>query len=171
MWEEWEAWDYQREWAPWYKSNFLSSDHKHIWDKRVSSTEYYKGDRYNCCAYWLVNNKSKERYYDLLKDIIKNEKTLDETIEKLLTKEIATLNEAQLHELFIFYYKLNHQHANLISYDKFDDFLSSFDSNPFRPHKDKKFIFSDLKEKHNGIPSWWGGITIVLFALCIRFLF
>ena len=34
--------------------------------------------------------KSKERYYDLLKDIIKNEKTLDETIEKLLTKEIAS---------------------------------------------------------------------------------
>ena len=62
-----------------------------------------------------------------------------EKTAKLLTKEMATLNEAQLHELFIFYYKLNHQHANLISYDKFDDFLSSFDSNPFRLHKDKKF--------------------------------
>ena len=53
----------QREWAPCYESNFLSGDHKHIWEKRVSSTECYEGDRHNYCAYWLVNDKSKERYY------------------------------------------------------------------------------------------------------------
>lgn len=66
--------------------------------------------------------------------MIKSEKT-----EKILTQEMKTLNESQLHELFVFYYKLNHQHANLISYDKFDEFLSSFDENPFRLHKEKKF--------------------------------
>ena len=62
-----------------------------------------------------------------------------EKTAKILTKEMESLNESQLHELFIFYYKLNHQHANLISYDKFDEFLSSFDLNPFRLQKDKKF--------------------------------
>ena len=62
-----------------------------------------------------------------------------EKTAKILTKEMESLNESQLHELFVFYYKLNHQHANLISYDKFDEFLSSFDRNPFRLQKDKKF--------------------------------
>ena len=62
-----------------------------------------------------------------------------EKTAKILTKEIESLNESQLHELFVFYYKLNHQHANLISYDRFDEFLSSFDRNPFRLQKDKKF--------------------------------
>ena len=62
-----------------------------------------------------------------------------EKTSKILTQEMTTLNESQLHELFVFYYKLNHQHANLLAYDKFDEFLSSFERNPFRLHKDKKF--------------------------------
>ena len=45
-----------------------------------------------------------------------------EKTSKILTQEMTTLNESQLHELFVFYYKLNHQHANLLAYDKFDEF-------------------------------------------------
>ena len=56
-----------------------------------------------------------------------------------LAKEIETLNNDELHQLFIFYYKLNHQHENIIVQDKFDEFLRSFDSNPFRAHEDKAF--------------------------------
>lgn len=62
----------------------------------------------------------------------------EKTIETLI-KEIETLNNDELHQLFIFYYKLNHQHENIIVQDKFDEFLRSFDSNPFRAHEDKAF--------------------------------
>ena len=76
-----------------------------------------------------------------LKNIDKNGdhmKNTEKTIE-VLTKEIETLTNAELHDLFIFYYRLNHQYENIVSHDKFNEFLRSFESNPFRNHDDKAF--------------------------------
>ena len=39
----------------------------------------------------------------------------------------------------MFFYKLNHEHANMITTDKFDEFLEAFDSNPFKLNTDKNF--------------------------------
>lgn len=62
------------------------------------------------------------------------EKTID-----VLTKELEQLSNSELHELFIFYYKLNHQYENIVVREKFDEFLRSFDNNPFRLNDDKSF--------------------------------
>ena len=66
------------------------------------------------------------------------EKTINKTTEAL-TEELETLNDSELHDLFMFFYKINHQHYNMITYDKFSEFLESFKSNPFRKHEDKTF--------------------------------
>ena len=66
--------------------------------------------------------------------MIKTERAIE-----TLTKEIATLDSAQLHDLFMFYYKINHYHYNLTSFDSFNKFLVSFDKNPFRHNEDKEF--------------------------------
>ncbi len=62
----------------------------------------------------------------------------DKTIE-ILTQEIDSLNSDQLYELFIFYYKINHQYFNISTSDEFYDCLKSFDKNPFRRNDDKAF--------------------------------
>ena len=56
-----------------------------------------------------------------------------------LTKELTSLDSAELHDLFVFYYRINHMHANLTSFDNFNKFLVSFDKNPFRNCDDKDF--------------------------------
>ena len=56
-----------------------------------------------------------------------------------LTKELEGLNDEELHEFFMFFYKLNHQQYNMIVPDAFEKFLSSFDSNPFKINNDKTF--------------------------------
>ena len=66
--------------------------------------------------------------------MIKSEKTTS-----ILTKELETLTDTQLHDLFTFFYKLNHQYGNIITDEKFEEFLSSFDSNPFRLQVDQVF--------------------------------
>ena len=66
------------------------------------------------------------------------EKTINKTTEAL-TKELETLNDSELHDLFVFFYQINHQHYNMITYDKFSEFLESFKNNPFRKHEDKNF--------------------------------
>ena len=56
-----------------------------------------------------------------------------------LTKELEGLSPDELHEFFKFFYKLNHCHSNMMYLDQFEEFLSSFDSNPFKVNEDKKF--------------------------------
>lgn len=56
-----------------------------------------------------------------------------------LTKELESLNDEELHDFFMFFYKLNHQQYNMIVPDAFEKFLSSFDSNPFKINNDKTF--------------------------------
>ena len=72
---------------------------------------------------------------DNLEKINKGNNKIIET----LTKEIEGLNDEQLHEFFMFFYKLNHQQGNVIELDAFEDFLEAFDSNPFKVNSDKNF--------------------------------
>lgn len=64
------------------------------------------------------------------------EKTINKTTNAL-AKELEVLNDSELHDLFIFFYQINHQHYNTIKAEKFIEFLESFKYNPFRKHEDK----------------------------------
>ena len=66
------------------------------------------------------------------------ENTIDKVTETV-TKELESLNKEELHEFFMFFYRLNHQHGNMIAVDKFEEFLEAFDSNPFKVNEDKAF--------------------------------
>ena len=70
-----------------------------------------------------------------------------------LTKELESLNAEELHEFFKFFYNMNHTHSNMMYLDQFDEFLSGFDSNPFKVNEDKKFrkqlIDSVIKYAHD----------------------
>ena len=72
-----------------------------------------------------------ERSFD---NMMKTVKSID-----TLTKELAALDSAELHDLFDFYYRINHQHFNLTSPENFNKFLVSFEKNPFRRNDDKDF--------------------------------
>jgi hypothetical protein len=76
------------------------------------------------------------------------EKTINKTTNALV-KELETLNDKELHDLFIFFYQINHQQYNTIKAEKFIEFLESFKSNPFRKHEDKasrKELIENLRE-------------------------
>ena len=66
------------------------------------------------------------------------EKIVNKTTETLV-KELETMSDTGLHDLFIFFYRLNCNHGNMIYGDKFNEFLESFTSNPFKLHEDKAF--------------------------------
>ena len=66
------------------------------------------------------------------------EKNIDKAAETL-TKELESMSSEGLHDFFMFFYKLNHQHYNLIDAEAFEDFLEAFDSNPFKINEDKAF--------------------------------
>jgi hypothetical protein len=54
-----------------------------------------------------------------------------------LTQELESLSNEELHEFFKFFYKMNHSHSNMMYLDHFEEFLGSFDSNPFKVNEDK----------------------------------
>lgn len=60
-------------------------------------------------------------------------------VTEALIKELEGLSEEGLHEFFMFFYKMNHQHGYMITPDEFEDFLKAFELNPFKVHDDKKF--------------------------------
>ena len=66
------------------------------------------------------------------------EKNVNKAVE-ILTKELESMSNEGLHEFFLFFYRLNHQHYNMIAPDKFDEFLEAFDSNPFKINDDTVF--------------------------------
>lgn len=66
------------------------------------------------------------------------ENTVDKVTETL-TKELESLSAEGLHEFFKFFYRLNHSQGNMITLDRFEEFLSTFDSNPFKVNEDKAF--------------------------------
>ena len=75
-----------------------------------------------------MENKEKE-----------TEKVVVNKTTETLIKELETMSDTGLHELFMFFYKLNVNHGNMIYGDKFNEFLAAFTSNPFRHHEDKTF--------------------------------
>ncbi len=68
----------------------------------------------------------------------KQENNINKAAETL-TKELENMSAEGLHDFFIFFYKLNHQHYNMIVPDKFEEFLEAFNSNPFKVNDDKAF--------------------------------
>ena len=56
-----------------------------------------------------------------------------------LTKELESLSPEGLQEFFKFFYHMNHTYGNMITIDNFEEFLETFDSNPFKVNEDKKF--------------------------------
>ena len=60
-------------------------------------------------------------------------------VKDTLTQELESLNGEELHEFFKFFYRMNHNQANMISPDNFEEFLEAFDINPFKTGDDKKF--------------------------------
>ena len=67
-----------------------------------------------------------------------NEKNISKAAEAL-TKELESMSNEGLRDFFVFFYKLNHQHYNTISPNRFEEFLEAFDSNPFKINADKNF--------------------------------
>lgn len=80
------------------------------------------------------------------------EKNINKAAETLV-KELESMSNEGLHEFFMFFYKLNYQHYNVITPDKFEDFLEAFDSNPFKVNDDKnfrkQFIENIIKYSHD----------------------
>lgn len=70
---------------------------------------------------------------------MENKENIIDKTKETLTKELESLTSEGLHEFFKFFYRLNHQHGNMIAVDKFEEFLESFDSNPFKQNEDKAF--------------------------------
>jgi hypothetical protein len=66
------------------------------------------------------------------------EKTISKA-EETLAKELESMSNEGLRDFFKFFYKLNHQHYNMIAPDQFEEFLEVFDSNPFKINEDKAF--------------------------------
>ena len=56
-----------------------------------------------------------------------------------LAKELESMSNEGLKDFFMFFYKLNHQHYNMVSPDQFEEFLEAFDNNPFKVNEDKAF--------------------------------
>ena len=70
------------------------------------------------------------------KEVVVNETN---KLVETLTKELESLSPEGLQEFFKFFYKLNHSYGNMITQDNFEEFLETFDSNPFKVNEDKKF--------------------------------
>ena len=60
-------------------------------------------------------------------------------VTETLTKELESLSDDGLYEFFKFVYRMNHSQGNMIDTSKFEEFLETFDSNPFKINSDKKF--------------------------------
>jgi large subunit ribosomal protein L7/L12 len=74
------------------------------------------------------------------KGVIKENATKETNkIIDTLTKELEGLSPEGLQEFFKFFYHMNHNYGNMIALDNFEEFLETFDSNPFKVNEDKKF--------------------------------
>ena len=60
-------------------------------------------------------------------------------VMETLTKELESLSPEGLHEFFKFVYKMNYKYGNMMTTDGFDEFLSTFDYNPFKINERKEF--------------------------------
>lgn len=60
-------------------------------------------------------------------------------ITEILAKELESMSNEGLKDFFMFFYKLNHQHYNMITPEQFEEFLEAFDRNPFKVNENKAF--------------------------------
>lgn len=60
-------------------------------------------------------------------------------VTETLIKELEGLSNEGLHDFFIFFYRLNHYQGNMMVLDRFEEFLESFEDNPFKVNEDKNF--------------------------------
>ena len=85
-------------------------------------------------------------------------------VTETLTKELESLSAEGLHEFFKFVYKMNHSCANMMLPDRFEEFLSTFDENPFKVNEDKKFrrqlIDNVIKYSHDHISLMTAAVLI-----------
>lgn len=70
---------------------------------------------------------------------MENIETTTNKVTETLISELEGMSYEGLHEFFLFVYKMNHQHFNMICPDQFDEFLEAFDSNPFKVNENKAF--------------------------------
>ena len=82
-----------------------------------------------------------------------------------LTKELESLNDEELHEFFMFFYKLNHQQYNMITTEAFEEFLGAFDSNPFKTQNNKLFK-KELRE--NILKYAYDHMSLITAAVLIK---
>lgn len=66
------------------------------------------------------------------------EKKIDKATETLI-KELESMSNEALRDFFKFFYKLNHHDYNLITPERFEEFLEAFEKNPFKVNEDKAF--------------------------------
>ena len=59
--------------------------------------------------------------------------------EETLAKELEGMSNEGLRDFFKFFYKLNHHDYNLITPERFEEFLEAFEKNPFKVNEDKVF--------------------------------
>ena len=70
---------------------------------------------------------------------MENIETTTNKVTETLISELEGMSYEGLHEFFLFVYKMNHQHFNMICPDQFDVFLEAFESNPFKLNENKQF--------------------------------
>ncbi len=97
------------------------------------------------------NNLQKRDLYMFENEIIvtmfEDEPEID--IREVATRELGTLNNPQLFQMFQFYYQVNREVANITTPEKFEACLEAFDRNPFRAYNDTKYrteIINNLLE-------------------------
>ncbi len=67
------------------------------------------------------------------------EDELEVDICETATKELGTLTNPQLFQMFQFYYSINHEVPTITTPEMFCAFLEAFDRNPFRAYNDTKY--------------------------------
>ena len=66
------------------------------------------------------------------------DKNINKATETLV-KELESMSNEGLRDFFKFVYKLNHQHYNMFTPERFEEFLEAFEKNPFKINEDKTF--------------------------------
>ena len=99
-------------------------------------------------GFFLLNYIDSDNLCSVAADIItdrkrkrnmENKENNTNKVTETLVKELESLSKEELHEFFMFFYKLNHQHGNMLSVDQFEEFLEALDSNPFKVNEEKAF--------------------------------
>ena len=68
--------------------------------------------------------------------------------EETLSKELESMSNEGLRDFFKFFYKLNHQHYNMIAPERFEEFLESFEKNSFKINEDTIKLIQHIEFIH-----------------------